>query len=109
MLHLVPVAGAGRDVFVGSACLVVITRASSRPPPDVKLLAALFGLTLAEARVARSAVMLGGVPAVAEALDLSRETVRTQLRAVFAKTGLTSQQGLAALLTSVSLGSPIGR
>ncbi|WP_237481011.1 helix-turn-helix transcriptional regulator [Lichenibacterium dinghuense] len=107
--HLLPVTGEGREVFVGAACLVLITRASPLSFPDGRLLVSLFGLTPAEARVARSTVTLGGVPAVAEALDLSRETVRSQLRAVLGKTGVSSQQGLTTLLASLAVGSPIRR
>lgn len=107
--HLVPAAGAGRDVFSGAACILVITRASALAPPDADLLASLFGLTPAEARVARSTVMLGGVPAVADDLALSRETVRSQLRAVLGKTGVASQQGLTALLSSLAAGAPVRR
>lgn len=107
--HLVPVEGGARDVFVGSACVMVITRASALTPPDAGLLASLFGLTPAEARVARSTVMLGGIPAVADDLALSRETVKSQLRAVLGKTGVASQQGLTALLASLAAGSPVRR
>ena len=38
------------------------------------------------------------VDAIAEGLGISRETVRTQLKAVLAKTGATRQADLAALL-----------
>ncbi|RYC31567.1 hypothetical protein D3273_13075 [Lichenibacterium minor] len=107
--HLVPVMGAGRDVFVGAACVVMITRASTPTPLDAGLLASLFGLTPAEARVARSAVILGGVPAVADELKLSRETVKSQLKAVMGKTGVASQQGLTALLGSLTAGAPVDR
>lgn len=107
--HLVPVMGGARDVFVGAACVMTITRASAMAPPDAGLLASLFGLTPAEARVARAMVILGGVPAVADEMELSRETVRSQLRVVLGKTGVASQQGLTALLASLAAGSPVTR
>lgn len=107
--HLIPVTGAGCDVFVGAACVLLLTRAAPKEPPDAALLATLYGLTPAEAQVARSVVRLGSVPAAAEAADVSRETVKSHLRKVLAKTGVASQQGLSALLSSLAADSPVER
>ena len=58
----------------------------------------LFQLTVAEARVAACVGEGMSVPEVADALGLSRHTVRTQLRNCFDKTGARSQVDLARLL-----------
>jgi DNA-binding CsgD family transcriptional regulator len=57
----------------------------------------------AEARVARGIAERQTVEAIADSFGISRETVRAQLRAVRAKTGLARQADLAALLTGLRL------
>jgi DNA-binding CsgD family transcriptional regulator len=59
----------------------------------------LFGLTPAEARLAGLLVEGQSVNEIAEGLKLSRETVRNQLKIVFAKTGAHRQGELVALLS----------
>lgn len=66
---------------------------------DDRLLTALFGLTRAEVRVAR-ALLAGERPkAIARRLAVSEETVRTQLKAVYAK---TETRGIASLVVLLS-------
>ena len=60
-------------------------------------LRAAFGLTPAEARLAGLIADGIGVDEAAAKLGTARETVRSQLKAVFAKTGTRSQVSLAAL------------
>jgi DNA-binding CsgD family transcriptional regulator len=61
-------------------------------------LATAYGLTAAESRVVTSFAELGSVHAVATNLNRSEETIRSQLKAVFAKTGVNSQAELMRLL-----------
>jgi DNA-binding CsgD family transcriptional regulator len=56
-----------------------------------------------EAKVARAIAGLQTIEGIADSLRLSRETVRTQLKSVLAKTGLSRQADLAALLAGASL------
>jgi DNA-binding CsgD family transcriptional regulator len=58
----------------------------------------IFGLTPAEAKVAAYCRMGLRVNEIAAQLKVSRETVRTELAHIFAKTGVSSQTELAALL-----------
>jgi DNA-binding CsgD family transcriptional regulator len=67
------------------------------------VLQGLFDLTPVEARVARGIAERQTVAAMALAFGTSRATVRTQLRAVLAKTGLRRQAELANLLAGVQL------
>ena len=67
--------------------------------PDEDFLRFAFNLTPAEAKVAHSVGTRGGAVAASEALGLSSNTVRTHLKAVFAKTGTHSQSALAVLLS----------
>lgn len=78
--------------------LVVVTDPSARVLPPGELLAQVYGLTAAEARVALL-VGRGLAPKeAAEQLGTAWNTVRAQLRAVYAKTRTTGQSGLVRLL-----------
>jgi DNA-binding CsgD family transcriptional regulator len=71
--------------------------------PTAEVLQGLFDLTPAEARVARGIGEGRTIDAIALASGVTRETVRTQLAAVLAKTGLNRQAELVALLSGKSL------
>ena len=98
ILHLLPLRGDARDVFSRAHGLVLVNVVDRKLSPSAEMLQGLFDLTPAEARVARIIAEGLGINAASSQLLLSRETVRTQLKAVFAKTGRTSQSSLAALL-----------
>lgn len=94
---------------------VVIVRdpglAAPLPPGD---LVALFGLTPAEARLAARIADGAGLDEAAEALGVTRNTARSQLQAIFAKTGVNRQGELVRLLlgsaaANVSGVTPEGR
>jgi DNA-binding CsgD family transcriptional regulator len=62
-----------------------------------------YGLTLAEARVALAASSGLTIPETAQRLSVSPNTVKTHLRKVFAKTGMSRQTELARLMASIGL------
>lgn len=84
------------------------------PPGD---LAALFGLTPAEARLAARLADGAGLDEAAVALGVTRNTARSQLQAIFAKTGVNRQGDLVRLLLGSAAanvagageGAPAGR
>ncbi|MBX3231785.1 MAG: helix-turn-helix transcriptional regulator [Labilithrix sp.] len=85
--------------------LVVVTDPSARVGAPAELLSQVYGLTAAEARVA---LLVGGGLAPKEAADrlgTAWNTVRAQLRHVFAKTGTSGQPALARLLVLLGLAS----
>ncbi|MDF8331984.1 helix-turn-helix transcriptional regulator [Novosphingobium cyanobacteriorum] len=69
--------------------------ASPAPPPE--FLATLFDLTPAEARVLSGLAAGGAIAEVAQALDLSEHTVRTQTKRILAKIGVSRQTDLVRL------------
>ncbi len=80
-------------------CLLLIVRVLANPgAKQAETLRERFGLTTAEARLALK--IAGGVslPAAASALQISYQTGRTQLKAVFAKLNVRRQAELVALL-----------
>lgn len=89
-----------RDFSPASGCVAVFL---SRPgglqlPP--KRLAALYGFTPAEARLAAKLSALRNIEQAAEELCITAHTARTQLKSVFAKTGAKSQPELLMLLAT---------
>ena len=101
--HLVPVKHSAHDLFVGAIALLVATPLSAPKAPSENLLNGLFDLTPAEARVARAIIVGQTVESFSSSLGVSRETVRAQLKSVFAKTGVQRQAELVALLVGKTL------
>lgn len=98
--HVVPIKRAAHDIFTRAAALLVVTPIVPAEAPLAELLTGLFDLTTAEARIARGVAGGMSVEAMAGQAGLSRETIRTQLKAVMAKTGTDRQAELALLLSS---------
>lgn len=71
-----------------------------------RLLIQLFGLTAAEARLAKELVQGLSVEAYAHKFSVSVATVRTQLRQILAKTGYARQQDLLRNLAALQLPQP---
>jgi DNA-binding CsgD family transcriptional regulator len=101
VIRVLPVPAAARSPFLGARALLTLTEPRPQPGPEPRLLASLFGLTAAEARLA-SLMASGGSPEVAASrLGISRETARNQLKAVFLKTETHRQGELVALLAQL--------
>lgn len=96
--HVVPLRRGGLDVFAGAISILFITPLIQQSSPAPELLQALFDLTPAEARVTGMVVSGKSVDEIAVAHRISAHTVRTQLKSVFAKTGVERQVELVSLL-----------
>jgi len=105
ILHVVPIRGAAHDIFGHAASVLMITPVNRAAAPVAHVLQDLFDLTPAEARIARGISDAKSVDALAVEFGVSRETVRSQLKAVLLKTGLSRQQELVALLAGKILPS----
>jgi DNA-binding CsgD family transcriptional regulator len=66
--------------------------------PDLRLLTPAFGLTATEAKIAVRIAAGGGVPATAQTLRISPNTVHTHLLRIFRKLGVNDQPGLVRVL-----------
>ena len=75
---------------------------SELPAPAFDLLNAKFGLSAAEARLARLLAKGESVESAARMLDIKMTTARTQLAAIFEKTGTRRQAKLVALLSRLA-------
>lgn len=98
ILHVLPVRRAAQDVFTQSAAMLVATPVVAPDAPLTELLHGLFDLTPAESRVARAIANGLSIDDISVLASTSRETIRTQLKAVMAKTGTRRQVDLVRLL-----------
>jgi DNA-binding CsgD family transcriptional regulator len=103
ILHLLPICGVAHDLFSQATSLLVVTPVDRAVVPTAKVLQGLFDLTPAEARVARGISEAQTVEGLALTAGVSLETVRSQLKAVLSKTGLSRQQELISLLAGKML------
>ncbi|MBP2312955.1 helix-turn-helix transcriptional regulator [Azospirillum soli] len=81
---------------------IVVLDPGITPPISPTILATLFGLTAAEARVAAEIGRGARIDEIAERYGTSPQTVRTQLKVVFQKTGLVRQGELVRLIAQIS-------
>jgi DNA-binding CsgD family transcriptional regulator len=95
--HLLPIKGAGNDVFTGALGILLVTPLTAPQAPPEDVLNGLFDLTPAEARVAHAIIGGKTVNEVADEFEHSLGTVRQQLKAVLAKTGVRRQAELVGL------------
>jgi len=101
VIHVVPTPGRSRDVFDGGLAVLVVTPVTAPEAPDAQVIRALFDLSPGEARVARSLTRGQTIDQIANSSGVTRETVRSQVKAVMAKTGTTRQAEVAALLAGL--------
>jgi DNA-binding CsgD family transcriptional regulator/PAS domain-containing protein len=80
------------------AVAVFISDPGQRGEPSEQTLSQLFGLTRAEAALATQLSRGLQLQDAADALNISPHTARTQLKAIFAKTGVSRQAELVRLL-----------
>lgn len=101
-LTTMPVSDADRlGLQGGAAVLCLIAPIDRRRVASMRQLMELFGLTAAEARLARALGAGASLEEYAQANDLRPSTVKSQLRAVFAKTGSERQAALVRLVTAI--------
>lgn len=99
IVHLLPVRGAAQDLFLHASAVVMITPIDRSSVPTAEVLQGLFDLTPAEARIAQGIAGASDVNTLAKSLGISPLTVRTQIKAVLAKTGVRRQIELVNLLS----------
>ncbi len=103
IVHIVPVCGPARDLFPGVLALVIATPLGFKNVPAVAVLQGLYNMTPAEARATRAVAQRRTVADIARRLELSPETVRSQLKSALGKTGLARKLDLAVMLAGASL------
>ena len=99
VLHLVPASRDAMGMFDRVRLFAVLADPENRALPGADIIAALFDLTPAEARVARAIAGNRAPAELAAEWGISVETIRSQLKRAFAKTSTTRQSELVSLLT----------
>ena len=99
LVEAMPVTAFGSDLFSSGRVILLLTDLTAPLRPEATQLCAAFGLTVAEAKLAAKLASGVGIDGAAASLGVSRETARTQLKAVFAKTKTRRQAELAALVS----------
>ena len=107
VMHLIPVTGTARDLFGGGLGVLAITPLTRPAALDAELVQSLFDLTPTEARVAGSLAQGLTLSEIAERHKVKVSTVRSQLKAVFAKTGSNTQSQIVALLAAAQPNIPL--
>jgi DNA-binding CsgD family transcriptional regulator len=101
LIKVLPVPGAARAPFVGARAILVLRDLDTVRRSALDVLSVAFSLTAAEAKVA-SLIAAGSSPEeIASKQQVSRETIRSQIKAIFAKTGTHRQSELAALVSRI--------
>ena len=98
IVHVLPLRLGGLDVFSGAVSILFLTPITQQSSPAPDLLQALFDLTPAEARIASMLIDGHSLTEIAGLQGVSLNTVRTQLKSVFVKTGVDRQVDLVRLL-----------
>jgi DNA-binding CsgD family transcriptional regulator len=93
-----PIHGEACSPFLGAGIILMLTDLNTIHRLPMKVLSEAFSLSPAEANVASR--LAGGFSPeeIADQLQLSRETVRNQIKSIFAKTGTHRQGELIALI-----------
>jgi DNA-binding CsgD family transcriptional regulator len=96
--HVVPLRGAAKDVFTGALSILFITPVVPNSSPEPEVLQALFDLTPAEARAANLITTGKSIEQISAMTGIAQNTIRTQLKSIFLKTGVQRQAELVSLL-----------
>ncbi|SHK34383.1 DNA-binding transcriptional regulator, CsgD family [Bradyrhizobium lablabi] len=99
VIRILPVDGAARSPFLGARAILILDDLSIRQRVEKNVVLSAFGLTPTEAQLAIRIAGGLSLDQVAEELNMSRETSRNHLKAIFAKTGTHRQGELVALLS----------
>jgi len=103
VIHMIPIVAKARDRLGSDGILMLVAESENVSIPDGDLLRLLFDLTPTEALLTRNIVEGATLADVAVARGVSEATVRTQLKSIFHKTGVSRQADLLRLLLGLSI------
>jgi len=91
-----------RESSIGSRMIMLtLEKADSRKAPDEMQLRKFYGLSKAQARFTRALMLSDNLEAAAKACNITINTARTHMRAVYRKCGVDSQGKLMQLLANI--------
>lgn len=101
IVHIIPVEGRARDIFSNATAFLVVTPIDRRRVPALETIQGLFDLTPTEAKVARHLASGSDVGSAAAQLSVSRETIRSHVKAILSKSGMSRQADFVAAIASI--------
>ncbi|MCW0983945.1 helix-turn-helix transcriptional regulator [Agrobacterium deltaense] len=107
ILHVIPLRKDALDLSPNGSAIVLISQPTDTVADATPLLKSLYDLTKGEARVALEIMKGLSLPSVAKQLKISHETVRSNAKSIYAKTGSTGQTDLVrrlSVLTRYTIG-----
>ena len=107
IMHFLPLRGIARDFFSGAAGFVIVTPVAADHGPAEHIVQALFDLSPAEARVARALLKGKNIRQIAADHDVSVHTVRTHVKRILEKSGMSRQAEFVAALSRIG-SLPVG-
>lgn len=99
---IVKCATSGRVGNGSAAATIFIVDMGSPTRVEAELLARAFNLSRGEARVAVTMASAGAVGEIAQTMCLSANTVKTHLKSIYAKTGITHRSELMKAIVALS-------
>ncbi|UVO52836.1 hypothetical protein [Sphingomonas sp. SUN039] len=96
LAQAMPIAGKANDVFATGAVIVILSPAHAACGPTREMLAAAFGLTPTEARVAEQIAGGASVDEAAVTLSMTRNAVRFHLKSILPKADTPRQSTFVA-------------
>ncbi len=93
-----PIGGRGRDFFNDAKAILTLVDPDAGLDIDLSQIRQIFGLTAAQGRLAQSLAAGRDLDESAIALQVTKETARSHLRTIFAKTGVHRRAELTSLL-----------
>ncbi|MBD9373906.1 hypothetical protein IB238_14860 [Rhizobium sp. ARZ01] len=103
VLHVVPLRRQARDLFARTEFIVTVASLSTAKGDLSELLSTLYDLTASETRVAKNLCLGESIRSISERYDVSVETVRTQVKRVLSKTGMSRQSELISRFSTLKL------
>ncbi len=101
IVHIIAVEGHARDIFSDATVFLIVTPIDRQRVPAIETIQGLFDLTPAEAKVARQLVAGSDVISVASQLSVSTETIRSHVKAILSKSGMSRQADFIAAIASI--------
>jgi len=102
LVDVFPCVGSLHDAFGRSGAIIVLTDLMDNKPMSEARLSLIFGLTPAEARLAAQIALGLDINVACDRLRIARETARTQLKSLFAKTQTRRQAELTLVLAAAT-------
>lgn len=106
LVEALPLTAASMEIFDGCRAILVVHDLARSASANAEVLGLVYGLTKAESRLAAALCEGKDLSTLSKAFNVSHETLRSQLKTIFVKTGSSRQAELVSRLAGVSITPP---